>query len=157
MAATAVIADSSALIALNQVDQLPILESVFGRILIPPAVAREVAASLRVLPSWIEVRSRAAAADQRVLAARLGLGETEVLCLGLETPDAVLILDDGPARHLASQLGLRKLGTAAVVVEAKRAGTIQEVRPLLDAFLATGFRLSPKVYQEILRAAGEAE
>jgi predicted nucleic acid-binding protein len=36
-------------------------------------------------------------------------------------------------------------------------GLVPAVRPLLDALLATGFRLSPKVCLTLLRAAGEAE
>jgi predicted nucleic acid-binding protein len=41
-----VVADASPLIALAQVDQLPLLEQLFGEILVPPAVAREVELSL---------------------------------------------------------------------------------------------------------------
>jgi predicted nucleic acid-binding protein len=40
MAAAAVIADSSALVALAQLGHLALLESLFGQILVPPAVAR---------------------------------------------------------------------------------------------------------------------
>ena len=80
-----------------------------------------------------------------------------MLALGLETEDAWLILDDARARRLAAELGLRVLGTAAVLLEAKRAKLIPSVRPLLDTILAKGFRLSPKVYQIVLEKAGEAE
>jgi hypothetical protein len=152
---TAVIADASALIALAEVAQLSLLEGVFGAVLVPPAVAREVAPSLPSLPPWIEVRAPQREPDARVLAANLGAGESEALCLGLETPASWLILDDDRARRLARQLGLKRLGTAAVLVEAKRAGLIPAVRPILDALLAKGFRLSPKVYEAILGIAGE--
>lgn len=91
-----------------------------------------------------------------MVAARLGAGESEVLSLGLELKDAWVILDDREARSLARELGLRILGTAAVLVEAKRAGLLAEVCPTLDALLAMGFRLDRKVYDRILRAAGEA-
>jgi len=55
------------------------------------------------------------------------------------------------------ELGLRILGTAAVLVEAKRAGHLAQVRPTLDALLARGFRLDRKVYDRILKAAGEGQ
>jgi hypothetical protein len=41
-----VVADTSPLIALVQVDQLSLLEKLFGEILVPPAVVREVGPSL---------------------------------------------------------------------------------------------------------------
>jgi predicted nucleic acid-binding protein len=154
--AEATIADSSALIALQQVDQLSLLKHLFGSILIPPAVAREIAASLSNPPAWIDVRVPKRPRNDRVLAASLGDGETEVLSLALETPAPCLILDDLPARHLADELGLKKLGTCAVLLEAKRSGLIAEVRPMLDALLATGFRLSPRIYETILMRANEA-
>lgn len=157
MARAAVIADASALIALQQVEGLSLLEKLFGEILTPPAVAREVAPDLPTLPPWIHVCPLGKKADERILAADLGAGETEVLALGLETEGAWLILDDAQARRLAAELGLRVLGTAAVLLEAKRTGLIPRVRPLLDALIAKGFRLGPRVYANILDKAGETE
>ena len=87
--------------------------------------------------------------------AHLGAGETEVLSLGLDFDGSWLILDDAQARALARELGLRMLGTAAVLVEAKRAGLLARVRPTLDALMAKGFRLDRKVYDRILKAADE--
>jgi hypothetical protein len=155
MAPAIVIADASALICLRWVDQLSILPGLFGRIVMPPSAAAEATHRGSALPAWVDVRPLGRAPDPRVSAARLGAGETEVLSLGLELPGAWLILDDGEARALARELGLRMLGTAAVLVEAKRAGLLPLVRPVLDLLLAKGFRLSPKVYELILKAAGE--
>ena len=150
-----VIADASALICLGWVEQLQILPALFGRIVVPPAVAAEATHRGPALPAWVDVRPAGRPLDDRVAAAHLGAGETEVLCLGLELEGTWLILDDAKARALARQLGLRMLGTAAVLVEAKRAGLIPRVQPTLDALLAKGFRLERKVYDRILKAAGE--
>jgi predicted nucleic acid-binding protein len=155
MARPTVVADTSALISLGWVDQLPILPALFGRIAVPPAVAAEATRRGPALPAWIDIRVAARPPDDRVVAARLGAGETEVLCLGLELEGAWLILDDGKARALARQIGLRMLGTAAVLVEAKRAGLLKRVQPVLDALLSKGFRLEREVYERILQAAGE--
>jgi hypothetical protein len=157
MARPPVIADSSALISLGWVDQLQILPALFCRIIIPPAVAAETTHRGSALPTWVDVRPPGRPLDNRVAAAHLGAGESEVLCLGLEVEDAWLILDDGAARARARELGLRILGTAAVLVEAKRAGHLAQVRPTLDALLARGFRLDRKVYDRILKAAGEGQ
>lgn len=51
-----VIADASPLIALHQIGQISLIERLFGPILIPSAVAREVSPSLPTLPTWITAR-----------------------------------------------------------------------------------------------------
>src|SRR5260221_10645626 len=104
MAQAPVVADASALIALAWVDQLHLLPALFGRIIVPPAVAAEATYRGSALPSWVEVHPLGRPVDARVSAARLGPGESEVLCLGLELKDAWLILDDGDARALAHEL-----------------------------------------------------
>jgi uncharacterized protein len=157
MARPPVIADASALICLAWVDQLQILPALFGRIIVSPAVAAETTLRGSTLPTWVDVRPPGQPLDHRVVAAHLGAGESEVLCLGLQLKDAWVILDDGGARSLALELGLRILGTAALLVEAKRAGHLAQVRPTLDALLAKGFRLDRKVYDRILKAAGEGQ
>jgi hypothetical protein len=155
MARPSAVADASALISLSWVDQLRILPALFGRIVVPQAVVAEVTHSQLLLPAWIDVLEPRRPLDQRVAVANLGAGETEVLCLGLEIDGAGLILDDAQARALARQLGLRMLGTAGVLVEAKRAGLLAQVRPTLDALLVKGFRLDRSVYARILKAANE--
>jgi predicted nucleic acid-binding protein len=155
MATRTVIADASALIALAQAGQLSLLHGLFGQIFIPLAVAREIEPSVPDLPEWIVVRPTKRPSVDHIFTARLGAGETEVLCLALDSPDSWIILDDWRARRLAQQLGLRVLGTAAVLVEAKRAGLIAAVRPILDGILARGFHLGPHVYKNILESAGE--
>jgi hypothetical protein len=155
MAQAYVVADASALIALGWVDQLKLLPALFGRILVPPAVAAEATHRGSALPSWCQVHPLGRPIAARVSAARLGPGETEVISLGLELEDAWLILDDAAARALARDLQLYVLGTAAVLLEAKSAGLVPLVRPILDALLARGFRLHRSLYEFILKAAGE--
>lgn len=70
----------------------------------------------------------------------LGLGETAVLALALESRDALVILDDGLARRYAERLNLRLTGTLGLLIDAKRVGYIDAVAPLLDALQALRFR-----------------
>jgi hypothetical protein len=151
-----VVADASVLIALAQIEQLPLLEGLFGEIVIPAAVAREVAPSLPQLPSWIHVREPPRSGDSRVKEAGLDVGESEALTLAVQAAGGRIILDDLPARNLAATLGLSVIGTAGVLLAAKRSGLIAAVRPLLDALRTRGFRLRQDVYDEILRSAGES-
>jgi predicted nucleic acid-binding protein len=151
------VADSSSLIHLEKIGQLALLESLFERVAIPQAVAGEVQRTLPELPSGIQVHTLSRPIPPAIARRSLGVGESEAMALALELRIPRVILDDLTARTLGRSLGLEVVGTGAVLYLAKVRGLIPAVRPLLDALLATGFRLSPKVYLTLLRAAGEAE
>lgn len=87
----------------------------------------------------------------------LGAGEMEAISLALETKADRVVIDDLPARRLASDLGLAVVGTAGVLFVAKQRGFIPTLRPGLDALRAAGFRLRKDVYEDVLKAAGEIE
>ena len=86
----------------------------------------------------------------------LGPGETQVLALALESPDAIVILDDGLARQVAETIGIKLTGTLGILLDAKRAGLITEVAPLLDQLQALRFRLSAQTRAAVLKLAGES-
>jgi uncharacterized protein len=151
-----VIADASPLIALNQIGQISLIEHLFDRILIPTAVAREVSPSLPSLPAWIIARDLTQPIGFEILRASLGAGESETLALGLEVRAGLVILDERPARKLAIVLGLPVVGTAGILLAAKRANLIPEVRPLLDTLIGNGFRVSTTLRDRVLADAEEA-
>lgn len=151
-----VVADASCLIALQHVGRLGLLQQLFGDgVVIPRAVQPEVAPTLPDMPEWIRVVDVAKPSRPELLAGRMGEGETEALALADEIEAKAVIVDDLAARRTARELGLRIVGTAGILVRAKQRGLIPAVRPVLDALLAAGFRLSAKVYGRILSAAGE--
>jgi predicted nucleic acid-binding protein len=75
--------------------------------------------------------------------------------LGVELPDSVLILDDGLARRVADSLGLHFSGTLGLLLDAKRAGLIPAVSPLVDQLQALRFRVAPHTRRAVLALAGE--
>jgi hypothetical protein len=151
-----VVSDASALIALEQIGQLALLERLFAALLIPPAVARETAAG-GTRPTWIHERPLAQPLSSQVLRASLGPGESEAISLALEAHADLLIVDDRPARRLAQGLGIPIIGTLGVLFAAKRKGIITAVRPHISALLAADFRVAPDLVDRILADAGESE
>ena len=151
---TAVVADASPLIAFHQIGQLPLLEALFTTLLVPPAVAKEIAPTVPSQP-WILERSLTQPIAPAVQSARLGAGETEAISLALELHAARLLVDEKPARGLAKALGLHVIGALGVLLAAKRTGLIPAVRPHLDALLAKNFWISPKVVERALADVGE--
>lgn len=151
-----VVSDSSPLIALERIERTHLLHILYDRILVPPAVDREVYASRRqVAPDWIDVRPLSTAPPPEVAAADLGAGEKEAIALALEVHSALLLLDDLPARSLARLLGLPVVGVGGMLVAAKRLGHVAMIAPLLGELAKAGFRMSDALRVEILRLAGE--
>ena len=150
-----VIADASPLIALHQIGQISLIERLFGPILIPSAVAREVSPSLPTLPAWITARDLTRPIGSEIRRASLGAGESESLALALEVDGSLVVLDERPARKLALVLGLSVVGTAGILLAAKRASLILEVRPFLYALIEHGFRLSTALRNRVLADAAE--
>jgi predicted nucleic acid-binding protein len=50
---------------------------------------------------------------------------------------------------------LNVVGTLGVLLRAKRATLVSEIRPLVDAAISEGFHLSPALYQNVLQIAQE--
>ena len=91
------------------------------------------------------------------LVTSLGDGEKEVLALGLEATNALLVLDDRNARRYAIAAGLELTGTLGILVLAKERGLIDSIRPALDRLQELQFRLSAATRQMVLNLAGEEE
>jgi predicted nucleic acid-binding protein len=159
-----VVSNTSPLQYLHQVGRLDLLPKLASRVIVPPAVVSELSAG-RIkgvnLPDpqnldWITIR-QPTSAPALPLVTDLGPGETEVLALALESRDSVALLDDALARSVARTLGLRVRGTLGILLDAKRAGLLQAVAPVLDELDALGFRLDPGTRVVVLRMAGEDE
>ena len=150
-----VVSNSSPLIALVRIQRLDLLLAIFESILIPPAVAHEIAPSIPILPPWLRIQAPTVLPPAPLLHRRLGAGEREALALAIELRADWIILDDLAARHAAEATGLNVIGTLGTLVSAKRTGLLMSIRPELDGLRATSFFLSPQLYDELLRVAGE--
>lgn len=158
-----VICDTSPLQYLHQTGRLVLLAELYGEILVPEAVAHEIAVGRSLgtsLPEldavdWIQIVS---APSRRILpmVVDLGLGEREVLALAAERPGALAILDDGLARRFARHLEISMTGTLGVLVKAKKTGHLETVRPVLDELESLGFRLDQKTRAAVLELASES-
>jgi hypothetical protein len=106
-----VISDTGPVSYLYRLGRLGLLRSLFGRVIVPPAVVAELNKGLRLgidLPDiatldWMEVRVPPAHALRGIDG--LGAGETEAIALARTLPDALLLLDDGQARWMMAKHG----------------------------------------------------
>lgn len=158
-----VVADTSPFIHLDRAGCLGVLPALFRVVRVPETVAAEIAAGRNrglVIPnvvslSWVRIE---ADRDDPVVRLQPGLDAGEIAALSIARAIAadLVLIDDRAGREAAIRLGMRFVGTAGVLVLAKRREVIPAVAPLLDALTASGFRLGATVRQQILVAAGEA-
>jgi len=157
-----VISNTSPIQYLHQLQLLHIFSTLAGRVIIPPAVVEELSQGrtsginlpdVNVL-KWIEIR-RPVSELAVPLVTDLGQGETEVLMLGLEMRETVVVLDDDLARRVAETLGLHFTGTLGLLLDAKKTGLIPAIAPLLDQLQMLRFRVAPHTRIAVLKLAGE--
>lgn len=157
------ISDSSPLILLARIGRFELLHDLFSEILIPPAVFDEVVSVNPTRVGALEVKLTpririCELPDPGLLLtiSRLGLGESEVIALAQSVGEVdAVILDDYQARRTARQRNLPVVGSAGMVLLAKRRGLIFRVAPLLDELMGAGLRLGQREAHELLAAAGE--
>ena len=147
-----VIADTSCLIALENINGLDLLRRLYRSVLITPEVAEEFGSPL---PDWVVVQNVSDREKLTVLKNILGLGEASALALALEHRDCLLLLDDLKGRRIAEEWNIRYTGVLGILVKAKRARLIPEIKPMLERLLKTNFRISPVIVAEALKIAGE--
>ena len=156
------ISDSTPLIALARIGELDLVASVFSKLVIPEAVAQEVAAARADAPGaqevaaarWIE-EARADPLLVRPLLLLVDQGEAEAIALAQTDPGSLLLTDDRKARRVAKQLGVQVQGTLGVLVRAKRRGLIPAVRPLVSRLQSTDYRIADPIVEDLLRRLGE--
>lgn len=149
-----VVSNASPLIVLVQIEQLHLLEQLFGTVIIPLPVVREIRPTISS-PAWIEQHSLTQPIRSAILDASLGAGENEAISLALETQARLTILDDRPARKLAQELSLVVIGTLGILLAAKRRQLIHAVQPSLNTLLQHNFRISQRLYEQVLLDAQE--
>lgn len=93
-----------------------------------------------------------------LLRLELDEGEAEAIALSCEGSAEPILLDEKNARRIAQRLGLAVLGTVGILIWAKRAGLIPNLREQLDALQSQGkFRLSQSVRQQVRLGSSKRE
>ncbi len=138
----AIISDTNCLILLDNIGELEILQKLFGTIITTSQVAIEFGQSL---PPWVEIQEPADKNYQSIIEAYVDKGEASAIALAIELEDCLLIIDDLKGRKFASQIGLTIIGTIGVIVDAKLAGIIPFVKPILAKIKSTNFRITEQL------------
>ena len=148
-----IISDTSCLILLQKIDQIHLLNRLFGEVLITSTIADEFGEKL---PEWVKVKDPVNFNYQQILQTIVDAGEASAIALALEHSSPLLILDDLKARKLAKELNLTYTGTLGIIIEAKLSGKLEFVKPILNKIKQTNFHLPIELEHKILDIAGES-
>ncbi len=149
------VSDASPIIVFHQIGRLDLVRAVLGEVLIPSAVASEIAPSLGEPPPWMSVKVLPSVRDPLPWESTLDPGEAEAIALALEVSAGQILLDDRPARRTAERLGLVVVGSLGLLLEAHRQGLVRDVRAEVDAMVDSGFFVGQSLYAEVLALARE--
>ena len=168
-----VVADAGPLIALARIGQLNLLPRLFGKVLLTDLVVSELmdggdfadTAALReaFAADWLEIIKTS---DPDLLQCRdwvnlhqIDMGEASALVLATTHTalgdDVLIVLDDARGRQAAQHAKLKALGTAGLLILAKNAKMIAEVKPLLLALQEGHYFLSERLLKAVLQLANE--
>ena len=90
------------------------------------------------------------------LSMQLDAGESAVIQAAINLKIGRVLIDERKGRKLARRLcGLETLGTAGLLVQAKRAGILREIAPLFEELEAASYWISPAIVSWAIQQAGE--
>ena len=150
-----VVSDATPLNVLVRVGVVEVLHALYERVVIPPAVERELSHSstptdvrqwILSRPAWLTVmRPRSAAGVGP------GSGEREAIALALELGADFLLADDKAARSEARRLGLHVTGTIGVLQLAAQRNLLH-LPSSLTRLVEIGFYIDPEVVRSVVEA-----
>jgi predicted nucleic acid-binding protein len=150
-----VVADTTPLLYLILIEHAHILPSLYGRVLVPPAVVLELTHDqtpsmvrewLTDLPDWLQVRAPREVGNSSV---PLGPGEWEAIALAEEVQADALLIDDRDGRQEALRRHLPVIGTLRVLADASDHG-FADLGTVLSRLRQTNFRASEELFQWLL-------
>ncbi len=160
-----IVADAGPLIALARIQRLSLLQQLYGEVLIPAAVQRELqldtqrpgaqALTQAINAGWLRVQTVGDTTELTALSQPIDTGEAEAVLLAEQATCQFLLIDDWQGRTVAKQRGLPVAGVAGVLLAAKQRGLVTEIGPVLTELVTVGYRLSPSLVAEIICLAGE--
>lgn len=162
-----VVSDTSPITNLAAIGQLDLLRQLYSIIIIPVAVYNEMVSVGKAVPGAVEVQTfpwiqtQVVANPKSVIDIQtshddIDLGEAEAIILSLELKADLLLMDERRGRTLAANYGLRVTGLLGVLLQAKRNGFIQAVKPLMDQLIEEAdFRVNNELYAIVLQTARE--
>lgn len=151
-----VVADTSPLNYLVLIDHASILPALFGTVVVPESVRREllrpetpqpVSQWIAASPPWLEVKPDIV--DHDISLESLDEGEREAILLALSLDAALILMDERAGVAVARRKGFAVTGTLGVLDLAARRGMI-DLAAAFERLRRTSFHCRPDLLDAIL-------
>jgi len=156
-----VVSNTTPILNLLKIGKLDLLHDLYGSIMIPQAVYREIEIGKnknyytdigRI--EWIKIL------PIKTLSARSFLfdlddGEAETIILARAESVDLMIIDEKSGRRYAINLNIPVTGTIGILIKAKEQGLITEIAPLLHELNDKSTWINVKLFEKALQLAGE--
>ena len=158
-----VISNNSPLVGLFGINLLSLLRDLYTEVWIPRKVEKEFLKKDPIVRRealenalWIKTVDLTNPQTAAVHA-ELDDGEAHALALADEHDAHLVLLDEKEGRQKAKKIGLMTKGTVGILLEAKEAGLIDAIKPLLIRLRDNGIHLSESLINNALQEAGEVD
>jgi predicted nucleic acid-binding protein len=151
-----VVADSSPLNYLIQIQHDSLLRELYKRVFVPTAVIEElrhprapvaIASWLQHIPAWLEVRS---VTSQVGSLENLDAGEREAILLAEEMHASLPLIDEKQGRLEAKRRSISTIGTLGVLLAGAKKGLADPELLFQRLITETTFRASPQIRERFL-------
>lgn len=162
-----IVSDASPLIVIAKSGLLPVLTALVEEVVIPETVyaectveislpgARAVRAAVET--GQIHVRPDAKGPSDEPGDELAGLDAGELAAIHMATAlECPVLMDERLGRQVAKRRGITVIGSAGLLLAAKKRGLVPAVAPILDQWQQSGYFLSASVVKAVLDRAGEA-
>jgi predicted nucleic acid-binding protein len=143
-----VVSNTTPLRYLIEIDEVHILEKLFGRVIISEKVREELQGKktpqivklwIQSPPSWLEVRH--ANPSLFTPEKRIQEGERQAIALTIELKPNALLIDDADAMKEAARLSLPFMRTLRVMEEASKQGFLDDLPEAIEKLRQTTFHM----------------
>lgn len=153
-----VVSDTTAISNLVQIGKLNLLQNLYGEVIIPESVYKElqILIDLNIVSkedlrkNWIKSKQVKDNSEVSKLLDRLDIGESQAIIMGIELSADYLLIDEKEGRLVALEKNINIIGTLGVLIEARSKNLITSVQEEMDKLRHIGFWISDNLYQKIV-------
>lgn len=162
-----VLSDTTPIISLLKIDRLYLLEKLFDEVLIPSAVYQELTSNSRFQAEAKTIRECAFIKTVSVeneelvrslmIQSGLDQGESEAIICSGEVDADLLLMDEVKGRQVATQKGIRIMGTIGIMIAAydMRFLSKEDIMHCVTALRETGRHINEKLYVQLMQRIGQ--
>jgi predicted nucleic acid-binding protein len=161
----AIVCNTGPIIALSAIRKLNILKNLYETVYLPSAVYNEIVTGEEHLREfyqfrdidWFNILELQQPMDP-LLSTVLDIGEASVIQLSREIGVMKILMDERKGRKVAREIyGLTVIGTARILVDAKKANLISSVKDLMYEMMDNGYWIHDNIIQAALKEVNEKD